>query len=82
MGKNIERIYQKFEDVNDFTGSDRRKKYGQDEYRELETYCGRNYPDSMDELLDQINACLASAVDGAFQDGFCFGIKLLIECII
>ena len=36
MGKDIGRIYQRFEDANDFTGSDRRKRYGKEEYRALE----------------------------------------------
>ena len=44
MGKDIERIYQRFEDANDFTGSDRRKRYGKEEYRALEEYFMRHYP--------------------------------------
>ena len=80
--KNLNRIYHKFEDANEFTGSDRQKRYGRNAYRKLEAYCQASYGDRSDELLDLINGCRASAIDEAFLDGLRFGVKLLVECIL
>ena len=73
---NLQRIYERFEDINDFTGYEPKKKYGREYVKKFEEL------GVQDELLDMINAFQSDSSEAAFLDGMRFGMRFFMECIM
>lgn len=72
----LERIFEKFEDVNEFAGFAPKKEYRADTKEEIREKVGSG--DTMDLIL-YYQHC---STEEAFLDGFRFGMKFLIENIL
>ena len=73
---NLKRIFNKFEDLNDFAGYRQRKKYAEDILLTLED------KELDEETMDIIRYYQGKTADEAFIDGFRFGVKMLVECSV
>lgn len=72
----IRRIYERFRDINDFAGLNPGRSYGWEVQEKMEDF-------EIDEkLMSLINEYLNVSVNEAFYDGFRFGMKFLMECVI
>ncbi len=72
----LERIFEKFEDVNEFAGFAPKKEYRADTKEEIREKVGSG--DTMDLIL-YYQHC---STEEAFLDGFRFGMKFLVENIL
>lgn len=73
---NLKRIFDKFEDLNDFAGFKESRKYAEDILLSLED------KEIDGETMDIIRYYQGKTADEAFLDGFRFGIKMLMECSV
>ena len=73
---NLQRIYERFDDINDFAGYKPEKVYGW-EYLQKFDELGVD-----DELMDMINAFQSESAEAAYLDGMRFGMKFILECLI
>ena len=73
---NLQRIYEKFDDINDFAGYKPGKKYGAEYIPRFEEL-GLD-----DRLMDLINAFQVDSIEAAYLDGVRFGMKFLMECVM
>ena len=81
MGKftdkdDVQRIYEKFDDLNDFAGFSPKRNYGREYLKEFE----RQGLD--DDMLDKINALRTDATEAACLDGFRFGMRFLVQGVM
>ena len=72
----VQRIYEKFDDLNDFAGYTTKRDYGR-EYLEAFEEQGMD-----DDLLDQVNALRSDTTEAAFLDGFRFGMCFLMQGVM
>ena len=73
---NLQRFYERFEDLNDFAGYKTEKVYGW-EYLQKFDELGVD-----DKLMDLINAFQSNSVTEAYLDGVRFGMKFFMECLM
>ena len=72
----VQRIYEKFDDLNDFAGYTTKRDYGREYLKEFEEQ-GMD-----DDMLDKINALRTDATEAAFLDGFRFGLRFLVQGVM
>ena len=73
---NLQRIYERFEDINDFAGNKERKHYGREYLQKFEEI-GLD-----DNLMDLINAFQSDSTEAAYLDGMRFGMRFFMECVM
>ena len=73
---NLQRIYERFEDINDFAGYGQRKAYGREYVPKFEEL-GLD-----DGLMDLINAFQSDSTGAAYLDGVRFGMRFFMECVM
>ena len=73
---NLQRIYERFEDINDFAGRKTKKAYGREHLEKFEEL-GLD-----DNLMDLINAFQSDSTGAAYLDGVRFGMRFVLECVM
>ena len=73
---NLQRIYERFDDINDFAGYKPEKIYGW-EYLQKFDELGVD-----DNLLDLINAFQSDSTEAAYLDGVRFGMRFFLESVM
>ena len=73
---NLQRIYERFEDINDFAGYKTKKTYGLEHLKKFDEL-GLD-----DNLMDLINAFQSDSTEEAYLDGVRFGMRFFIECVM
>lgn len=73
---NLQRIYERFEGINDFAGYVPKRRYGGKHLEELEEL-GLD-----DGLMDRISVFQGDSVEEAYLDGVRFGMKFILECLM
>ena len=73
---NLQRIYERFEDINDFAGYKKKKTYGWEHLQKFEEL------ELDDNLMDLINAFQSDSTEEAYLDGVRFGMRFFIECVM
>lgn len=72
----LQRIYEKFENINEFAGYKPEKIYAW-EYLPKFIEMGLS-----DEVLDLINEYQTASIEAAYLDGMRFGMKFFMECVM
>lgn len=73
---NLRRIYERFDGINEFAGYNPEKVYAW-EYLQKFDELGID-----DKLMDLINAYQSDSTKEAFFDGFKFGMRFFMECMM
>ena len=72
----LERIFERFDDLNDFAGFGEKREYEAERRELIRERVGKG------DLMDLIMEYQFYSVDAAFLDGFRYGMKFLIENIM
>lgn len=73
---NLQRIYERFEDISDFAGYKPKRSYGREHLEKFEEL------GLEDSLMDLINAFQSDSTEAAYLDGVRFGMKFFMECMM